>query len=128
MTRIVCALAGADGDCVVACSNERPFMKRVFTSSEVPELQIIQSMLQQAGLPCQLRSANVLDALGAEPFNAELWVERDADYPRARELFEAWSQPAAHLTKSWVCPKCQLKLAEVFDTCWKCGTHRLVAG
>jgi hypothetical protein len=69
-------------------------MKRVFSSSEVPELEIIRHMLEKAGMPCELRSSTVLDALGAEPFHAELWVHHDDDYPLARQLFESWTRSA----------------------------------
>lgn len=98
-------------------------MKLVFTSTEVPELQIIQDMLRHAGVACELRSSEALDALGAEPFSAGLWVKRDADYLRARDLFHVWTHPAAH-ADHWHCPKCQVKLSGAFDACWRCGTHR----
>jgi hypothetical protein len=102
-------------------------MKLAFTSTEVPELQVIQDMLQRAGLPCELRSSSPLDALGAEPFSAGLWVQRDEDLARARELFDAWTRPAAHATNNWVCAQCHTKLSASFDSCWKCGASRPIA-
>ncbi|MEY4384813.1 MAG: hypothetical protein RLY20_96 [Verrucomicrobiota bacterium] len=101
-------------------------MKLVFTSTEVPELNIIQDMLERIGVKCELRSSTPLDALGAEPFSAGLWVMEDADYVRARDLFHVWSHPAAHHASNWDCPKCHTQLSGAFDTCWKCGTHHLM--
>lgn len=103
-------------------------MKLVFSSSEVPELEMIRHMLEEAGIHCEVRSSTAMDALCAEPSSAELWVDRDDEYPRARQIFETWTQPAQHVSHTWICPKCRTKLAEVFDICWKCGTHRTVVG
>ncbi|MEY4385936.1 MAG: hypothetical protein RLY20_1219 [Verrucomicrobiota bacterium] len=99
-------------------------MKLVFTSTEVPELQMIHDMMERAGLPCELRSSSPLDALGGEPFSAELWVRHDADLARARKLFEDWTLPSAHATGNWICPGCHIKLSAAFDSCWKCGSSR----
>jgi hypothetical protein len=103
-------------------------MKLVFSSSEVPELEMLRHMLAEAGVPCAIRSSTAIDALCAEPTSAELWVDRDDDYPLARQLFESWTQPAPETSQTWICPKCQTKLASMFDICWKCGTHHIVAG
>jgi hypothetical protein len=109
---------------VAGWCDPRPHMKLVFTSSEVPELEMIRHMLEDAGVHCEIRSSTALDAPGAKSSSAELWVDRDDDYPRARDLFESWTKPAPHASPTWICPHCHARLAELFDICWKCGTHR----
>jgi hypothetical protein len=100
------------------------YMKEVLSLPESAELELIKNMLEGAGIPCALRNEQLSQALPASPFNAELWVANDEDFPRAQELCQAWLHPPSGATSTWVCAKCGQRLMGQFDSCWRCGTKR----
>ncbi len=61
-------------------------MKRVFSSPDSAQVGLAQSILQAAGIACEVRNDTVSQAVPGAPFNPELWVLRDADYVEARRL------------------------------------------
>lgn len=99
-------------------------MKRVIATPSGAELELLRNMLQHAGVPCVIRNEALSDLLGTTPFNAELWVEREADFPRARALCAAWEGPGPETGKLWICLECGQRLDVQFDSCWQCGTRR----
>jgi hypothetical protein len=99
-------------------------MKRAVATMTGAELELLRDILQQAGVPCSLRKAELAGLLGATPFNAELWVERDEDVGKAHELYAAWCAPGTETVQSWTCPACGQQLDIPFDSCWQCGTPR----
>ena len=109
---------------MVPCFGEAWFMKQVFTLPESSELELLKNMLEEAGVRCALRNERLSQALPATPFNVELWVENDDDFPRAQELCQGWLHPPPGATGTWVCTKCGQRLRGQFDSCWKCGAKR----
>lgn len=99
-------------------------MKQVFTLTETEELELLKNMLEESGIPCALRNEQLSRAFPVMPFNTELWVTNDDDYPRAQALCQAWLQTPAGATGSWVCTQCAQQLRGQFDSCWKCGAQR----
>ena len=99
-------------------------MKLVLALSETVELELLRSLLEKDGISCSLRNEQFFHALPLAPFNIELWVSNDDDFPRARELCQAWLHPAPNATGVWTCTHCGQRLKSQFDSCWKCGTKR----
>jgi hypothetical protein len=61
-------------------------MKRVFSSPDSAQVGLAQSLLDVAGIACEVRNDAVSQAMWAIPFIPELWVVRDEDYEEARRL------------------------------------------
>jgi hypothetical protein len=61
-------------------------MKRLFSSPDSAGVGLAQSILDVAGIACEVRNDAVSQAVPGAPFNAELWVLRDEDYAEARRL------------------------------------------
>jgi hypothetical protein len=102
-------------------------MKRVFTSADSVELGLLKVVLQRAGIHCVEVNEQMAQVIPSAPFQAELWVENEADYPAAVALLEAWQHPAGAVGPDWVCSRCGEKLESQFSKCWKCGTRRDVS-
>lgn len=99
-------------------------MKRVFTSSDAAEVGLLKNVLQKAGIRCVERNEQMAQVIPSAPFQAELWVEDEADYPAAIALLEEWQHPTRAAGAEWICPRCGEKLEGQFSKCWKCGTRR----
>ena len=99
-------------------------MKQVSTLPESAELPLLKNMLEEAGIRCDLRNEQLCQALPATPFNVELWVANDDDFPRAQEFCQAWLHPPPEASGTWACANCGQRLRSQFDSCWKCGTKR----
>ena len=102
-------------------------MKKVFTSPDTAELELLQNMLTEAHIPCEARNVNAYGyVLPGVPFYPELWILNDDDYTRACELIEGFQHPSLSGRGIWQCPKCSEQLGSQFDSCWQCGTKRTV--
>jgi hypothetical protein len=99
-------------------------MKKLFASPDSAEVGLVKSLLEEAGIPCEIRNEHLSPALPGAPFYPELWVLNDDDYSRAAELFAAWDRPATSGGAAWSCPQCGEVLEAQFTACWKCGTVR----
>jgi hypothetical protein len=67
-------------------------MKRLFSSPDSATLGLLRSRLEATGIDCKIRNESPLSMYGA-PFDPELWVVKDEDFAKARELLAAWRQP-----------------------------------
>src|SRR5690242_9716449 len=99
-------------------------MKRVFTSPDSAEVGLIKNMLSKAGILTVELNEQMAQTIPAAPFQAELWVEDDANYDAAAALIVQWQNPPPVTEASWTCSRCGEILASQFNKCWKCGTHR----
>ncbi len=99
-------------------------MKPVLTLAESAELELLKNVLEEGGIHCVLKNADVVQALPVEPCHEELWVLKDEDLPRAQELCHDWFAPALDDFDQWFCPQCQEPLGHQFDSCWRCGIRR----
>jgi hypothetical protein len=59
-------------------------MKRVYTSTNSAEVGLMQSLLDGANIPCEVRNEAVSQALVLLPFAPELWILRDEDFEEAK--------------------------------------------
>lgn len=99
-------------------------MKRVFTSPDSAELGLLKNVLQKAGIRCVERNEQMAQTIPSAPFQAELWVENEADYSTAVAILEEWQHPSHAAGPAWTCSRCGEKLGSQFSKCWKCGTRR----
>jgi hypothetical protein len=102
-------------------------MKRVFTSPDSAELGLLKNMLEKAGISCVQMNEQMAQMIPSAPFQAELWVENEADYPAAVALLAEWQRPTHADGAAWTCSRCGEKLGSQFSKCWKCGTKREAA-
>lgn len=99
-------------------------MKCVFTSPDSVELGLRKNILQKAGIRCVVLNEQMAQTIPSAVFQAELWVENEADYAAAAALLEAWQHPPQSAGAAWTCTRCGEQLDGQFGKCWKCGTHR----
>ena len=64
-------------------------MKHVFSSPDAAQTALVRSMLDSAGIACEVRNDAVSRAEVGIPFITELWVLRDEDYEEARSLIQS---------------------------------------
>jgi putative signal transducing protein len=87
--------------------------------------EMFKSLLDDAGIPSLIRNKYLSVAAGEVPFvPPELWVLNDEDYPRAKEIVDAWQNAKIETHVSWVCSQCGETIEGQFSACWKCGTER----
>jgi hypothetical protein len=99
-------------------------MKHVFTSPDTAELELLKNVLQKAGIRCVEINGQMARMIPSALFQAELWVENEADYPAAIAILAEWQHPTNTDGPSWTCSRCGEKLGSQFSKCWKCGTRR----
>lgn len=99
-------------------------MKRIITSPDPIELGLLKNMLQKAGIRCVERNEQMAQTIPTAPFQAELWIEDEADYPAAMALLEEWRHPTHTGGSAWTCSRCGEQLDSQYGKCWKCGTRR----
>ena len=61
-------------------------MRQVLSSPDSAQIGLAQSILDAAGIACEVRNDAVSQAMPGMPFVPELWVLRDEDYADARRL------------------------------------------
>src|SRR5258708_7888985 len=61
-------------------------MKRVFSSTHSEQVGLMHSILDSAGISCEIRNEAVSQVMIGFPFASELWVLRDEDYGEAMAL------------------------------------------
>jgi len=69
-------------------------MKRLTSSPDSAEIGLLRSRLESAGIECETRNDCLFPAMPGAPFYPEIWVLQDEKFAEARELLEAWRQPA----------------------------------
>jgi len=97
-------------------------MKRVYTAPDLIDAQLVSDTLASAGIANHIFNVNAVGALGEVPYpNAlpEIWVDEEADAPRAQALLHA-----ARTTQVMErpCPHCGEANPGDFLTCWSCGS------
>jgi hypothetical protein len=68
-------------------------------------------------------NANASSLAGELPIDAslpQLWVDRDDDAPRARQLIDTFLRASAG-GPARTCPRCGEENPPAFDLCWNCG-------
>lgn len=87
--------------------------------------EMLKSMLEEADIPCMIRN-EYLSAGEASFIPPELWILNDEDYPKAREIVDAWQNAEIENHGPWVC-RCGETIEGQSTSCWKCGRERKTA-
>lgn len=98
-------------------------MKLVFTHENRLLVELAKSKLEVAGIAVFLKNEFAQGASGdLAPHQAwlELWLERERDYERARQLLD----DADADRQSWRCCQCGEENGAAFDFCWYCQRPR----
>ncbi|OGO95506.1 MAG: hypothetical protein A3F41_02250 [Coxiella sp. RIFCSPHIGHO2_12_FULL_44_14] len=101
-------------------------MKKLYSSDDHVELQLLKSKLAEEGIICFLKNeappaAGEIPPVMAQP---ELWVIEDQDYAKAMTILQSEMKRLREPRTAWRCPQCGERLEGQFDVCWKCGHSR----
>jgi len=72
-------------------------MKRVYSSPDSANVGLMRSVLDAAGIACEVRNDAVSQAIPGMPFIPELWVLRDEDYTEAVRLLTKSQSPTSDI-------------------------------
>lgn len=93
-------------------------MRNVFQSTLLADAAIVRDLLAEHGIEAQLVE-------GQSPYPgtavSEVWVLRDEDRPRARELVARMKGSDSDTGREWRCRECRETNPGTFDVCWSCG-------
>lgn len=99
-------------------------MKKIHESNDISELDLLKSVLEQAGILCEIQNAYLSSLAGAVPFGdcaASLWIVDDGDLPRAEALLAEARTPDENPALPWICPDCDETVDAELAVCWNCG-------
>jgi len=102
-------------------------MKQVFASQDLVEVEMLKECLEHAGIPCTIKNQRTSGLAGMVPFAEvfpELWVLKDEDYDRAKDLLEVRVTGGDATQTPWTCSGCGEAHSNAFMACWKCGLER----
>ena len=66
-------------------------MKRVYTSPNAAQCNLLRSLLESNGIPCLVRNETLSSLVGGVPFTEvwpELWVADESQFDEARRIVE----------------------------------------
>jgi hypothetical protein len=98
-------------------------MKRVSFHDSLVEATHLKNLLEQAGIRCTIKNAQLSGALGEIPFlecSPEVWVLEDRQLKAAElVLRDLRAPPPVH--PAWRCTHCGERNEGQFAACWHCG-------
>lgn len=68
-------------------------MKKVFTSTDSAQVGLMQSVLEEAGIDCEIRNDMVSRMIPLPMLAPELWVVQDEDQNEAEQVIAAFQSP-----------------------------------
>lgn len=95
-------------------------MQRVFIASGISEAQLVQQMLETAGVSVQLLNAHAAGGLGELPATKtwpEVWVEHEHQWAHARSLIRDYEYASDQTVD---CTACTESNPVTFEICWNC--------
>lgn len=102
-------------------------MKKLFVSQILAEVESLQELLDNQGIPCTVKNQQGSNLAGEVPFAEvfpELWVLNDSDLPTAQSILDDWKDAQPVETTDWVCTNCGESHSREFTTCWNCNQER----
>lgn len=98
-------------------------MKKLTTADSLILINHYKNILDSEGIAAEVRNQNLSSILGEMPYAEtwpELWVHRDTDFDRARQLIDD-SITDESPAMDWRCASCGEENERQFAVCWKCG-------
>lgn len=98
-------------------------MVRLYSAATLPDAHLLRQLLAHAGIEAHVFNENAQSGMGEIPFThawPEVWIERDADMQRAREIVGSFERPAA-IGADVFCAACRERNPGNFELCWSCG-------
>lgn len=99
-------------------------MRRLTTNESLAHITHLKNVVEQAGIACEIRNAQLSGALGEIPFLEclpELWVVSEGDLTRAKEILAELEKPLPNAPE-WRCRSCKELNEPQFGACWNCGS------
>jgi hypothetical protein len=96
-------------------------MRRVYSSFNLLAVHHAKNVLETEGIRSIVKNEHLSSAMGELPpaeCQAELWVLRDDDAPRAERLLRNGPQAAG---APWRCAACGEVSEPQFTQCWNCS-------
>lgn len=98
-------------------------MKKLTSADSLILINHYRNLLEAEGIASEIRNEHLGSILGEMPFAEtwpELWVVRDLDYDRAKQLID--DEIASESPRSdWRCSHCGEINEGQFGECWNCG-------
>ena len=103
-------------------------MTKVFVAQHPTEAHFLKGVLENSGIPSEVRGESLFGARGEVPLTEglpEIWVENDDQAAEAREILQSQStQNEEAAGESWVCSNCGETVEPQFTACWKCNSEK----
>ncbi len=99
-------------------------MRKVYTSPNRMLIGLLSGALGDHGIECIIRNEYLGGGVGELPPQEcwpELWVLRDDEEARARQVLDAVLPRRAITGETWQCPRCGEWLEPQFAACWRCA-------
>ncbi len=96
-------------------------MKRLVSAPNIALATLWADMLRGAGVEASVQryfASSIAGEIPPDQALPEVWVDDDADLPRARALLHELRHPPH---RRWLCPGCGEAIDGPFEQCWKCG-------
>lgn len=98
-------------------------MLRLYCAATLPDAHLLRQLLVHAGIDAHVFNENAQSGMGEIPFThawPEVWIERDADMKRAREIVCSFERPPVYGADVF-CATCRERNPGNFELCWSCG-------
>ncbi|MCO1332807.1 DUF2007 domain-containing protein [Microbulbifer sp. OS29] len=98
-------------------------MKLIYSHENRLLVELAKSRLEVAGIKTRFKNEFAQGGSGELAPNQvwpELWLERDRDFDRARQVLA----DAEAEQSNWLCSSCGEDNGAAFDYCWQCGKPR----
>ena len=97
-------------------------MKKVYIARDFAQAQLLVGLLEQQMIPALVENYHQSSGLGELAVSfPEVWIRREADEVRAREVLEKFEVAEKTPVTERNCSNCHELNPTSFDLCWKCG-------
>ena len=99
-------------------------MKRIYLARDFSQAQLLVNMLEQAMIPARVENIHQAGGFGELAVTyPEIWVKRDQDEQRARQLIKEFETESKIIQQDKNCSNCNEQNPANFDWCWACQTE-----
>ncbi len=100
---------------------------KIFIAQHPTEAHIVCGLLQQEGIPCEVRGEVLFSVRGEIPFEESsspyVWLLNTQFEQRSKSLIQAYLKPLDKNLPEWKCECCGEINEPQFGLCWNCGTR-----